>query len=175
MEQVGEEGRVHSCLMKMVCSTFLRGVSDFSGGYLPPPPPRIPHPVAPQGPPKDSTRSIKLPQPPPPFPSKIVQWGHPWGASVTKLLKGFRGTEVEEPGNQVIGLAGEGGMYVKGLSLRLFCVCLQSVSIKGYLQTLISTLQESPSLSAYTVKKRLTIFPSPAGMSQTKLSLAGNN
>ncbi len=28
---------------------------------------------------------------------------------------------------------------------------------------------------SYTVKKRLPIFPSPAGMSQTKLSLAGNN
>jgi hypothetical protein len=27
----------------------------------------------------------------------------------------------------------------------------------------------------YTVKKRLTVFPSPAGMSLTKLSLAGNN
>ncbi len=27
----------------------------------------------------------------------------------------------------------------------------------------------------YTVKKRLTIFPSPAGMSLTKLSLAGND
>jgi hypothetical protein len=27
----------------------------------------------------------------------------------------------------------------------------------------------------YTVKKRLAIFPSPAGMSQTKLSLAENN
>jgi len=26
-----------------------------------------------------------------------------------------------------------------------------------------------------TVKQRLAIFPSPAGMSQTKLSLAGNN
>jgi hypothetical protein len=28
---------------------------------------------------------------------------------------------------------------------------------------------------AYTVKKRLTIFPSPAGISLTKLSLVGNN
>jgi hypothetical protein len=28
---------------------------------------------------------------------------------------------------------------------------------------------------AYTVKKRFAIFPSPAGMSITKLSLAGNN
>jgi hypothetical protein len=27
----------------------------------------------------------------------------------------------------------------------------------------------------YTVKKRLAIFPSPAGMLLTKLSLAGNN
>ncbi len=27
----------------------------------------------------------------------------------------------------------------------------------------------------YTVKKRLSFFPSPAGMSLTKLSLAGNN
>jgi hypothetical protein len=30
-------------------------------------------------------------------------------------------------------------------------------------------------IMAYTVKKRLTVFPSPAGMSLTKLSLAGNN
>jgi hypothetical protein len=29
--------------------------------------------------------------------------------------------------------------------------------------------------SMYTCKKRLTIFPSPAGMSLTKLSLSGNN
>jgi hypothetical protein len=28
-------------------------------------------------------------------------------------------------------------------------------------------------IKSYTGKKRLTIFPSPAGMSQTKLSLAG--
>jgi hypothetical protein len=27
----------------------------------------------------------------------------------------------------------------------------------------------------YTLKKRLAVFPSPAGMSLTKLSLAGNN
>jgi hypothetical protein len=27
----------------------------------------------------------------------------------------------------------------------------------------------------YTVKKRLAVFPSPAGMSLTKLSLGGNN
>jgi hypothetical protein len=30
-------------------------------------------------------------------------------------------------------------------------------------------------LTTYTVKKRLTMFPSPAGMSLTKLSPAGNN
>jgi hypothetical protein len=29
------------------------------------------------------------------------------------------------------------------------------------------------SLSHYTVKKRLVVFPSPAGLSLTKLSLAG--
>jgi hypothetical protein len=28
---------------------------------------------------------------------------------------------------------------------------------------------------SYTVKKRFAVFPSPAGMSPTKLSLAGNN
>jgi hypothetical protein len=32
-----------------------------------------------------------------------------------------------------------------------------------------------PSPATYTVKKKLAIFPSPAGMSLTKLSLAGNN
>jgi hypothetical protein len=30
-------------------------------------------------------------------------------------------------------------------------------------------------IRAYTVKKSLAVFPSPVGMSLTKLSLAGNN
>ncbi len=33
----------------------------------------------------------------------------------------------------------------------------------------------APVQSIYTVKKRLAVFPSPAGMSLTKLSLDGNN
>jgi hypothetical protein len=40
---------------------------------------------------------------------------------------------------------------------------------------LLLLLQLMQLCSPYTVKKRLAIFPSPTGMSLTKLSLAGNN
>jgi hypothetical protein len=38
----------------------------------------------------------------------------------------------------------------------------------------ISRARAHPSPAAYTVKKRLAVFPSPAGMSLTKLSLGEN-
>jgi hypothetical protein len=37
------------------------------------------------------------------------------------------------------------------------------------------TGNKQENMTSYTVKKRLTIFPSPAGMSLTNLSLARNN
>ncbi len=37
----------------------------------------------------------------------------------------------------------------------------------------LAALEVDHELLVYTVKKRLTFFPSPAGMSLTKLSLAG--
>jgi hypothetical protein len=40
---------------------------------------------------------------------------------------------------------------------------------KKYCRSFLSTPDQ------YTVKKRLAVFPSPAGMSLTKLSLAKNN
>ncbi len=37
------------------------------------------------------------------------------------------------------------------------------------------TLERVGGMNIHTVKKRLPVFPSPAGMPLTKLSLAGNN
>jgi hypothetical protein len=41
-------------------------------------------------------------------------------------------------------------------------------------KTTASSVAECP-IKGHTVKKRLSIFPSPGGMSLTKFSLAGNN
>jgi hypothetical protein len=56
-----------------------------------------------------------------------------------------------------------------------------NVIVKGFTGTKITSKKVSRSrlpssaMITYTVKKRLTVFLSPAGMSLTKLSLDGNN
>ncbi len=48
-------------------------------------------------------------------------------------------------------------------------------SVTIYAKTTVLRFPDSSMAQLYTVKKRLAIFPSPAGMSLTKLSLARNN
>jgi hypothetical protein len=57
--------------------------------------------------------------------------------------------------------------------LSLITLLLSLVRFGNHSQKLYE--QTKPFLKGYTVKKKLAIFPSPAGMSLTKISLAGNN
>jgi len=59
----------------------------------------------------------------------------------------------------------------------LFKLCLTSVPLVSIFHSLtfLKGKMHQFIINRYTVKKRLAIFPSPAGMSLTKRALAGNN
>jgi hypothetical protein len=63
--------------------------------------------------------------------------------------------------------------------IKEYCTCQVSVFSHNFLGYTVKNGGSSGAVGqqteSYTVKKRLAVFPSPAGMSLTKLSLAGDN
>jgi hypothetical protein len=63
----------------------------------------------------------------------------------------------------------------RAISIREFLLILYLRFTVLFLKGYVGNVEEAFAYTSYTVKERLAIFPSPAGMSQTKFSMAGNN